>query len=45
MACAPTEADYVIRDTRHPERNAVDGKTFTEIRFRYAEHTCVRGAA
>lgn len=37
MACAPTEADFVIRDTRDPEREVVDGKTFAEIRLRYAK--------
>ena len=37
MACAPTEADFVIRDSGNPERDVVDGATFTEIRMRYAK--------
>ena len=36
MACAPTEADFVIRDTANPERDVVDGGAFAEIRMRYA---------
>ena len=36
MACAPTEADFVIRDSAHPDRDVVDGEVFTEIRMRYA---------
>jgi len=36
MACLPTEADFLIRDPQHPEKEVRDGKTFTKIRMRYA---------
>ena len=37
MACAPTEADFVIRDSANPEREVRSGEAFYNIRMRYAE--------
>ena len=36
MACAPTEADFIVRDTRHPDNEIRDGTQFAELRMRYA---------
>lgn len=35
MACYPPEADFVIRDTNHPEREVKDIETFQAIRKRF----------
>ncbi len=37
MACAPTEADFVIRDTKAPEREVKTAKRFNEIREKYEQ--------
>ena len=36
MACAPTEADFVIRDSKRPEREVRSGEDFFNVRMRYA---------
>jgi len=35
MACYPSEADFVIRDSRHPEREVRTQKAFSTLRERY----------
>ena len=35
MACYPPEADFVIRDDRHPEREVVDPRQFQALREKY----------
>ena len=37
MACAPTEADFVVSDSKNPQREIRDGKLFADLRFRYAK--------
>lgn len=37
MACAPTEADFVVCDSLYPEREIRDGQAFADLRFRYAK--------
>lgn len=36
MACAPTEADFVVRDPDNPEHEVRDGARFAAVRYRYA---------
>jgi phytanoyl-CoA hydroxylase len=38
MACYPPEADFVLRDTQHPEREVHSPKQFHRIREAYVEH-------
>lgn len=35
MACYPPEADFVIRDTHHPEREIRSAETFNQLRERF----------
>ena len=35
MACAPTEADFVIRDTKNPHREVATPEQFHQIREKY----------
>lgn len=37
MACYPSEADFVIRDSNHPEREIRTPEAFRELRDRYHE--------
>jgi hypothetical protein len=38
MACYPPEADFVLRDTQHPEREVHSPEQFHRIREAYVEH-------
>ena len=35
MACYPPEADFVVRDARHPEREVTSAAAFQALRERY----------
>jgi phytanoyl-CoA hydroxylase len=35
MACYPPEADFVIRDTQHPEREIRSAEAFNALRSRF----------
>ena len=35
MACYPPEADFVVRDTRHPENEVTSPEEFARIRERF----------
>ncbi|MXX04099.1 MAG: phytanoyl-CoA dioxygenase family protein [Gemmatimonadetes bacterium] len=37
MACYPSEADFVIRDSSHPDREVTTPEAFRELRDRYHE--------
>jgi phytanoyl-CoA hydroxylase len=37
MACYPPEADFVIKDTEHPEQEVSDAQEFHEVRVRYEQ--------
>lgn len=37
LACNPHEGDFIVRDTKNPTREVRDGKTFAEMRIRWAK--------